>query len=198
MALYRQLLKRAVASFFGGTEQVAAEGFGIYYQNGPLTAQGLITAFPYQAKGVPDQFYFTTPGTAAGCVMTVQLAPDLIDRQALGGPVSGWRNVETPVVCHLWQQSRYPHLEQAETALDDLVQAFTELIYTDRTLGTTNPVLYPNPPFPNGRLIEEAGEKNRWIRRVMGEPEFVEREDASNIVATHAMISFSATTYVQA
>ncbi len=198
MALFRQLLKRAIASYFGGTEQTAAEGLGIYYQGGPLAAQGLITAFPYQAKGIPDSFYFTTQGTAAGCVMTIQLPLDRITRQALGGPVSGWRDVETPVICHLWMQSHYPHMEQAETFMDDLIEAFTELIYADRTLGTTNAGLYPNPPYPNNRLIEEAGEKPFGIRRVMEEPEFVETEGAGNITAIHSMISFAATTYQQA
>ena len=195
---YRQLVKRAIAAYFGGTEQTAAEGLGVYYQGGPLSSLGLVTALPWRAKGFPDQFYFATPGVSAGCVMTVQLLPSRLTRQALGGPVSGWRDYTHPMVCHLWQQSHYQHAEQAESQLDDLIEAFVELIWADRTLGTTDPVKYPNPPWPDSRLIVEAGEKPFGIKAVAGEPEFLDDSDPASALETHAMISFETTTYFQA
>jgi hypothetical protein len=130
--------------------------------------------------------------------MTVQLMPSRLTRQALGGPVSGWRDYTHRVVCHLWQQSHYTYAEQAETQFDDLIEAFIELIWQDRTLGTTNPGLYPNPPWPDNRLIVEAGEKPFGISAVMGEPEFMDESDPAGALETHGMVTFEATTYFQA
>lgn len=189
---YRQLLKRAVAAYFGGAEQVALEGLGIYYTNGPLYTTGLTTAWPYQPKRVPDPLFFSLAGSAAGAILTVELGQNLLTRQALAGPVSGWRDMETPVVCHLFAQSTYPHAEQAETFMDDLIEAFVELIFLDRTLGTTNPVLYPNPPWPDNRLIVEAGEKPAGIRSVMDPAEM---ENERTLI--HGTVRFNAGTYWQ-
>lgn len=197
MALYRQLLKRALASYWCGTEQVATEGGGIYYQGGPLSGApyGLQTGFPYKAKGIPDQFFFGVAGLSQGTVMTVELGLDRITRQSTGGPTGGWRDVEVPVTLHLWNRGVYQHAEQTETACDDMIEAVIELIYADRTLGTTNAALYPNPPWPNNRLIEEAGEGPFGIRSMMGEPDFTGENDLGNILETESIVSFVATTY---
>jgi hypothetical protein len=189
---YRQLVKRAVAAYFGGAEMVALEGLGIYYSNGPLYSQGLTTAWPYQPKGVPDELFFSLAGQAAGAIMTVELAPNRIIRQALGGPVSGWRDLETPVICHLFMMSTYTHAEQAETFLDDLIEAVTELIYLDRTLGTTNAVLYPT--YPDGRLIVEAGEKSYGISQSM-DPADVDEDRGRTLC--HGSVRFNVGTYWQ-
>src|SRR5277367_2604433 len=192
---YRQLVKRAIASYFGGAEQVALEGLGIYYSNGPLYTQGLTTAWPYQAKRVPDELFYSLAGQSAGCIMTVQLLENAITRQALGGPVSGWRDIETPVVCHLFMQSTYQHAEQAETFLEDLVESLIELIYLDRTLGTTNPVLYPT--YPDTRLIVEAGEKPYGIHSVTDPIEMPEGGDMGGRSLGHGAVRFNAGTYWQ-
>ena len=63
MAGDRQLVREAVAAYFGGTLQTADAG--IYFQGGPLSAAGLGTAFPYKIKrGAPDSYY--TLGEADG------------------------------------------------------------------------------------------------------------------------------------
>lgn len=148
----RRLVREAVASYFGGTENTADAG--IYYQDGPLTSAGLGTAYPYLIKGAPDQYYTLgqPAGTGWGAVLTVSLAGQKITRAAMGGQTSGWRMRRYTVRCALGVISYEPHLETAEAATDDLVDAFIALIYADRTLGTTSNA------YPTGRLITQAGE----------------------------------------
>lgn len=152
----RRLVREAVAAYFGGTEQT--EDAGIYYQGGPLSALGLGTAYPYKIKkGAPDEYYTLgeQPGAGWGAVMTVSLAPVKIERQSQGGKTSGWRNRHYTTVCSFDVISYEPHLETAEAAFDDLVDAFLGLIYADRTLGTTGGIY---DSIANGRLIQQAGE----------------------------------------
>jgi hypothetical protein len=159
----RRLVREAVASYFGGTLQTADAG--IYYQGGPLTSAGLGTAYPYLIKGAPDQFYTLgeSAGTGWGAILTVRLGQTLISRRkekggAMGGATSGFRGRWYTTVCSLQVISYLPHLETAEAAFDDLLDAFLGLIYADRTLGATNAGLYPNPPYFGNRLIMQAGE----------------------------------------
>jgi hypothetical protein len=104
-------------------------------------------------KGAPDQAYTLgqPAGTGWGAVLTVALTQE-IDRMALGGPTSGWRKRNYAVRCSLDVISYLPHLETAEAATDDLVDALIGLIYADRTLGTTSSA------YATGRLITQAGE----------------------------------------
>lgn len=156
----RRLVREAVAAYFGGTLETADAG--IYYQGGPLASQGLGTAFPYKIKrGAPDTAYTLgeTDGTGWGTVMTISLGV-VTTRDSYGGATSGWRARNYTVTCALDVLSYLPHIEQAEAAFDDLVSGLDALIYADRTLGTTNAVLYPL----TGRLITQAGEGRNGIR----------------------------------
>lgn len=156
----RRLVREAVAAYFGGTQNTADAG--IYYQGGPLASAGLGTAYPYLIKkGAPDRYYTVgePDGTGWGAVMTVKLGPARITRDSSGGLTSGWRERHYTTHCSFDVISYLPHLEQAESAFDDLVDAFLGLIYADRTLGTTNAVLYPL----TGRLITQAGEGKQGI-----------------------------------
>ena len=169
MAGDRQLVREAVAAYFGGP-LVTADA-GICYQGGPLVASGLGTAFPYPIKkGAPDQYYTRgmAPGTGFGAVMTVRLGPAAIRRRpdgSMGGPVSGWRARHYTTRCDLEGISWEQHLETAEQRLDDLIDAWLTLFFADRTLGTTNAVLYA---AQGGRLIMQAGEGTQGID--VGEP----------------------------
>lgn len=166
MAGDRQLVRRAVAAYFGGTLQTADAG--VYYQGGPLAAQGLGTAFPYLIKGGAPDVYYTlgeTPGTGWGAVLTVGLGVVTL-RDSYGGATSGWRKRRYRITCSLDVISYAEHLEGAEAPLDDLLNAMDALIYADRTLGTTSPVYAAQ----GGRLIIEAGEKPFGI--VHGAPEW--------------------------
>jgi hypothetical protein len=170
MAGDRQLVRNAVAAYFGGALQTADAG--VYYQGGPLASAGLGTAFPYLIKGgAPDTYYTLgeAPGTAWGAVMTVHLGRVTNTRDSYGGATSGWRKRLYPVSCSLDVISYAEHLEGAEAPLDDLVNAMDALIYADRTLGTTG------EDYPGGRLIIEAGEGRNGI--VHGEPEWAVEAD---------------------
>ena len=167
MAGDRQLVRNAVAAYFGGTLETADAG--VYYQGGPLSASGLGTAFPYKIKkGAPDVFYTLgeADGTGWGAVMTVSLGV-ANTRDSYGGATSGWRKRIYTVTCALDVISYLPHLEQAESAFDDLVSAMDTLFYADRTLGTTGGIYNT---LANGRLIQEAGEGRNGIKH--GTPEW--------------------------
>jgi sarcosine oxidase gamma subunit len=187
----RQLVREAVAAYFGGTLETADAG--IYFQNGPLVSAGLGTAFPYKVnKSAPDQYYTwgMAPGTGWGAVMTVSLGRAAIVRMAEGGPTSGWRQRKYTTRCAFEVLSYEPHLETAEAGLDNLVDAWLDLLYLDRTLGTTSGI------YPTGRLITQAGEGRTGID-VADPDEWVvldERGKAAGGVA----ITFEALTMVEA
>ena len=166
MAGDRQLVRNAVAAYFGGSLQTADAG--VYYQGGPLASAGLGTAYPYKIKrGAPDSCYTLgeADGTGWGAVMTVSLGVTTL-RDSYGGATSGWRARRYRVTCALDVISYLPHLEQAESAFDDLVNGMDALIYADRTLGTTSAAYAAQ----GGRLIIQAGEKPYGI--VHGQPEW--------------------------
>jgi hypothetical protein len=149
----RQLVREAVASYFGGSLVTADSG--IAYQGGPLVSAGLGTAYPYQVKGIPDEYY--TAGMAAGAgwgtVMGIRMTRDTT-REAMGGPTSGWRKRVYTVTCELVVISYEQHVEIAGAGLDDLLDGMYALIFADRTLGTTSPAYSAQ----GGRLIMQAGE----------------------------------------
>jgi hypothetical protein len=172
MAGDRQLVRNAVAAYFGGTLQTADAG--VYYQGGPLAASGLGTAFPYVIKGgAPDSYYTLgeADGTGWGAVLTVRLGRVENTRDSYGGATSGWRKRIYPVTCSLDVISYADHLEQAEAPLDDLLNDMDALIYADRTLGTTSSAYAAQ----GGRLIIEAGEGRSGI--VHGEAEWSTEAD---------------------
>lgn len=164
MAGDRQLVRNAVAAYFGGTLQTSDAG--VFYQGGPLSSQGLGTAYPYLIKGsAPDTAYTLgeADGTGWGAVLTVHLGVVTL-RDSYGGATSGWRARRYKVTCSLDVISYAEHLEGAEAPLDDLVNAMDALVYADRTLGTTSATYAAQ----GGRLIIQAGEKPYGI--VHGEP----------------------------
>jgi hypothetical protein len=160
MAGDRQLVRNAVAAYFGGT-LVTADA-GTCYQGGPLVSSGLGTAYPYQVKGVPDPYYFTgmPAGTQWGTVMGLRADRDTT-RDSYGGATSGWRKRYYTITCELVVISQAPHVETAGAGLDDLIDAMHALIYADRTLGTTGGIY---DSLANGRLIQQAGENPYGIK----------------------------------
>jgi hypothetical protein len=191
MAGDRQLVREAVAAYFGGTLETADAG--IYYQNGPLVSAGLGTAFPYKVKkGAPDQYYTwgMADGVGWGAVMTVTLARTSIVRQAMGGPVSGWRERHYTARCSFEVLSYEAHLETAESGLDNLVDAFLGLIYADRTLGTTSNI------YPTGRLITQAGEGRTGIQ--LSEPDEFQVLDDRGKATGGIAVEFECLTMVEA
>lgn len=186
----RRQVREAIASYFGGTAGDPAQG--IYYQNGPLTSLNLGTAYPHTIKPLPDQAFTAglPAGSGWGAVMAVHLGESPITRAAVGGPTGGWRERLYRVTCSFEALSYEPFLEVASAGLDDLVDGFLDLIYADRTLGTTDPVLYP-PPV--NRLITEAGEGDEGI--VLGPPSWETSADRSKSRGGIA-VTFTALTMV--
>lgn len=157
MAGDRQLVRRAVAAYFGGTQNIADAG--ICYQNGPLTTAGLGTVFPYSVKRVPDKYYTTgmPTGIGWGAVMGLRVKRNT-KRDSMGGATSGWRARHYTILCELIVLTELPHIEVAGAGLDDLIDAIHGLFYADRTLGTTS------ASYPTGRLITQAGENPYGIQ----------------------------------
>ena len=191
MAGDRQLVRRAVAAYFGGTLNTT-DGGSVYYSGGSLAASGLGTAWPYAAKGIPDVFFTQgePAGTGWGAAMIVQVPAVDITRQAMGGPTSGWRGRHYDVTCELLAISYETHIETAEAAFDDLLDGIEALIYADRTLGTTS------GSYPTGRLITQAGEGTRGIR-VQAEP-FTELGDKRGKYGGYGTLTFEVLTEVEA
>lgn len=156
----RRQVREAIAAYFGGTLQDTSQG--IYYQNGPLAGLNLSTTYPHTIKPPPDQAFTSglPAGSGWGAVLSVHLGESPITRDSVGGPTGGWRERNYKVTCSFEALSYEPFLEVASAGLDDLVDGFLDLIYADRTLGTTNPALYP-PPV--NRLITQAGEGDEGI-----------------------------------
>lgn len=195
----RQLVRNAVASYFGGTLQTADAG--VYYQGGSLSPLGLGTAYPYPIKtAAPDGFYTigVPAGFGWGAVLTVRLGETRIGRKAMGGPHSGWRLRRYEAICDIEVISQEPHLETAEAGLDDLVDALIALIYADHTLGTTNAALYPNPPYFGNRLIEQAAEGEFGETGItVGEMAFMPPETRGGHARGGIAVSFNVDNYVQ-
>lgn len=155
----RQNVRQAIAAYFGGAQ--CWFDAGTYYQGGALTPYGLGTTYPYLIKGAPDE-YFTAgqaPGTGWGAIMSVHLADVPISRIAIAGPTSGYRSRTYRVRCVFEVISYQPHLETTEAGFDTLIDQWLDLLYADRTLGTSSSTLYPDPPYFGNRLIQEAGER---------------------------------------
>lgn len=196
----RQLVRQAVAAYFGGSLVTTDEG--ICYQDGPLTAAGLGTTYPYTVKGVPDEYHFAgqDPGVAWGAVMGIIRCRRITSRirgGGMGGPTSGFRNRFYSVTCTFEVISQEPHLETAEAGFDDLLDQAEALIYADRTLGTTDkPDLYPNPPYWGNRLIIQAGEGSAGIET---DPQpFVPAGDPRGRYVGVGTLSFEAVTTIAA
>ena len=190
----RQLVREAIASYFGGSPGNAAEG--IFYQEGPLNGLGLGTAYPYTVKGAPDAAYTAgqPAGAAFGAVLSVRLDETRITRAAMGGKTSGYRCRNYTAVCALEVISYDPLLETAEAALDDLVDGLLNAIYADRTLGSYSPALYPNPPYFGNRLITQAGEGTEGI--LIGAPTWDTSDRAKG--RGGLAVTFDALTMIQA
>lgn len=183
----RQQVREAVAAYFGGSPGDPAQG--IFYQGGSLASLGLGTAYPYLVKGAPDTAYTAgqPPGAGWGAVLSVHLNETRITRRAIAG-YSGWRDRNYSVVCDLDAISYEPLMETTEAGLDDLVDGLLNLIYADRTLGTTSDA------YPTGRLITQAGEMPNGI--TIGAPVWTTSEDRSKARGGLA-ITFDALTLTQ-
>jgi hypothetical protein len=135
MAGERQLVRLAVAAFFGGS--LATDG-EVKYQGGPLVAYGLGTAYPYSVRHYPDTDF--TAGQPAGQNYGFVLSTTAIERatklDSYGGPSSGFWERTYMITCDVALLCELEHIETAEAALDDLIDEMHALVYADRTLGT--------------------------------------------------------------
>jgi hypothetical protein len=183
----RQLVRLAVAQYFGGS-QVTADA-GVCFQGGPLTAFGLGTAYPYSVRNVPDEYF--TAGMAAGqnwgAVMSTTRLERTSTRDSYGGRFSGWRARAYVITCELALICELPHIEVAGAGLDDLIDEVHALIAADRTLGTNG--------APNGVQILQAGEGRTGIRDVT--EKFAALDEVKGRYAAEATITFDVLTMVE-
>lgn len=156
MAGDRQLVRLAVAAYFGGTQATDGE---VKFQGGPLTGYGLGTAYPYTVRNAPDTDFTegAAPGRNWGAVMSTTRVRRTTTRDSYGGATSGWRARAYTITCEIALICELDHIEVAGAGLDDLIDQVHALIYADRTLGTTG------EGFPGGRLIIQAGEGRNGI-----------------------------------
>lgn len=186
----RQLVREAIAAYFGGDRVTTDKG--ICYQGGPLLASHLSSFYPYSAKGVPDQYFFTgqPAGAGWGAVAGITSVRRKTTRMAMGGVTSGWRQRDYRIDIVIEARSQLPHIETAEAGLDDLIDDLEALIFADRTLGTTSSL------YPTGRLITQAGEGDSGIEDVTDPLDPM--DDARGRYEGVARVSFTATTMVAA
>lgn len=135
MAGERQLVRLAVAKFFGGT--LATDG-EVKFQGGPLTSFGLGTAYPYSVRHAPDTDY--TAGQPAGqnwgCVMSTTRVRRTSRLDSYGGPASGYWERKYAITCDIALICELDHIEVAGAGLDGLIDQVHALMYADRQLGT--------------------------------------------------------------
>jgi hypothetical protein len=191
MAGERQQVRRAVASYFGGS--LVTSDAGICYQNGPLTGYGLGTAYPYSVKGVPDAYYTAgmPSGTNWGCVLSTTRVTRTNTRDSYGGKTSGFRARKYRITCEIALICELPHIEVAGAGLDDLIDQVHALIAADRTLGTTNQAT-------GQRLIIQAGEgkgAGEGIEDATDKFECIDKDKGR--YAAEATVTFTALTMVQ-
>lgn len=138
MAGDRQLVRLAVAQFFGGMQ--VTSGNEVKFQGGPLTAYGLGTAYPYSVRHAPDTDF--TAGQAAGqnwgCILSTTKVRRTVTLDSYGGPSSGIWLRKYVITCEIALIAELAHIEVAGAGLDDLIDQFDALIFADRTLGTNS------------------------------------------------------------
>jgi len=192
MAGDRQLVRLAVAAYFGGT-QVTTDA-EVKFQGGPLTAYGLGTAYPYSVRHGPDTDYTAgqPPGQNWGCVMSTTRVRRVTTRDSYGGATSGWRARHYTITCEIGLICELEHIEVAGAGLDDLIDALFSLIYADRTLGTTSSAYAAQ----GGRLIMQAGEGHTGITDETDK--FAALDPDKGRYAAQATVTFDALTMVAA
>jgi len=181
----RQQVRLAVAAFFGGILVTDGE---VKFQNGPLTAYGLGTAYPYTVRNAPDTDY--TAGMPAGqnwgCVLSTTAMTRQTLREGYGGPTSGYRGRTYTVTCQIELIAETAHLETAGAGLDDLIDQMHAMVYADRNLGTMT---------ADSVLILQAGEGRTGIRDTT-EPMVLVNPDKGRS-AGGATVTFDAFTMVE-
>lgn len=191
MAGERQMVRLAVAAYFGGT--LVGDG-EVKYQGGPLSAYGLGTAYPYSVKHGPDTDYAAgqPAGQNWGAVMSTTRVRRADARDSYGGGTSGWRAHQFTIACRIGVICELDHIEIAGAGLDDLIDAMRALMYADRTLGTTGGAY---AGLPGGRLLIEAGETRTGVTDETDE--FVGLDSAKGRYAGEATVTFNALTMVE-
>lgn len=168
----RAAVRDGIAQYFGGATFDADDRL---YRPTPLAAAGLAGVAPYFAPAFPDEV-IAIKGLAAdrgrGAVMCVHIAETTEVRDSLGGIMA----VPYDVQLYLWYLALIPHTQDAQADLDALVQAVTDMIRADPTLGGT---------------VVQAGEGTRGITVQVPPPV----TEPAEYTRQDAVISFAAEVY---
>lgn len=177
----RREIRTGIATFFGGA---VIDPASQVYRPTPLADAGLAGVRPYWTTRFEDHDYTATlaVGRNMGAVMSIHLAGDSERRIALGGPTAGFKSRPLAVELWIWHLARTAVIEDAQRDLDDLLDAITDRIHGDRTLGGA---------------VMEAGESQRGISRDTASVPAYE-PGALPTVRQEAVIRFDATVYPEA
>jgi hypothetical protein len=176
----RKLIRQGIATYFGGATFDAAHQI---YRPTPLAAAGLggvRTFMPVIVTG-EDRMIGLTAGSSMGAVMGVWLGESAEKRLTIGG------TLDRPYAVHLmiWHLSMGPITEDAQSHIDDLVEAIVARIRADPTLGMG--------PDSSGPKVTQAGEGERGITTSPGWP--ATEPGSSPRTLQDAAISFQVNTY---
>lgn len=150
----RAAVRNGIASYFGGSNYNATDRI---WRDGPLASAGLAGVRAYFPKRAPDGDYTVdlAPGRAMGAVMVVHIPNETEVRIAIQGATGGIKRQTYSVELHLYHLAQTPHTEDAQADFDGLLDAITDRIRADRTLGG---------------IVVQAGEGDAGITKAMSEP----------------------------
>lgn len=182
----RTTVREGIAAYFGGTYNSDFR----CWQGGPLMPSGLGTARAAWPKRQNDADYTAgmAAGVAFGALMIVELGFDQETRRAIGGPpvvsggniiAGGIKEDEYRVSLHVFTVAEMQFSEDAQTAVDTLIEAVKQLIRQDRTLGG---------------ICTQAGESRFGIQVTEGRPSV----DAKERTGTWFQVQFQVMTQILA
>lgn len=168
----RKGVRDDIAQYFGGSTFDSAARL---YRPTPLAAVGLAAVAPYFSQRFDDKdkaIVGLADGRGRGAIMSVHLSGHTETRHSIGGIM----RVPYAVQLYLWHAALIPTTQDAQEDLDDLVQAVTDRIRSDPTLG--------------GAAVQ-AGEGTGGLSVSTGQPV----EESATLTRQEAVISFAAELY---
>lgn len=147
-------VRQGVATYFGG---ITYDPVYRIWRPTPLAAAGLagVRQFFPKRQSDDDFTFGYDPPRGMGAVMVVHIPNESEVRIAIQGATGGIKRQTYAVELHLFHLAMRPHTEDAQADFDGLIEAITDRIRADRTLGG---------------IVVQAGEGDAGITKSMSEP----------------------------